>query len=257
MTGDERRMLCDIIANLVKIAQSHGAGKEELVDALDILDPANMLTCEIVRAEISRLSENQQSREPSSRTNVKSRRFRDRHLGQIDLVDRFEANSSWKHAYDARSAIERVRDDGAAFWNEGAPQLKRWRDYCNVLWRFINTSLGERRHLRKQVLAEALREFFHEFEHSTHGMYEMLYGVPDNPEKGQKIREVFAWLDLAYRFSTYAITAFWLDDKTEETTLKISMNLTTGETSCETTVEKEMQTPKKYKHAAKSLDRLK
>ena len=114
-------------------------------------------------------------------------------------------------------------------------------------------SVGERRHLRKQDAAEALREFFQEFEHSTHGMYEMLYGTSDDPENDPNIKQVLAWFNRIYRYSTYAITSFWLDDKTEAEHLKISINLTTGEIREEMTRIKDMKVPRKYRHATKKL----
>ena len=189
----------------------------------------------------------------TSGTNAKSRRFKDRHLQWFDLVDRFEAKPSSKHAYDACSVIERVRDDASAFWEEGSAQLKRWRHYCNVLWTFINTGLGERRYVKNQDLAEALREFFQEFEHSTHGMYEMLYGTSDDPENDPKIKQVLDWFPLIFRCSTYTITSFWLDDKTEDVLIDISINSVTGKRSQKTTKLKEMQVPKKHRRAAKDL----
>ena len=64
-----------------------------------------------------------------------------------------------------------------------------------------------------------------EFEHSSHGMRGMLHGIPDCPDKEQ----VPDWLNLVFIFSTYAITASWLDDKAEAIVLKISRNPETGE----------------------------
>ena len=252
MPGDERHTLCNTIVNLVKVARSHGADKEELADALGTSDSANILTDEGITAEISRLIENVQGREPSSGTNAKSRRFKDRDIQLLDLIDRFEGKPSSEHVHNARSAIERLRSEGSTFWEEGAPQLNRWRNYCNILWRFIQTSLGKRRHKNPDV-TETLREFFREFEHSSHGIREMLHGIPDDPDKDQKIKQVFDWLDLVYRFSTYAITAFWIDDKTEEVLTEISRYLVTGEGSQKTTIEKEMKVPKKHRRGARDL----
>ena len=185
--------------------------------------------------------------------NTKGRRFKDRHLALFDLVGRFEADSASDHAHAARAAIERVRDEGRAFWEEGSSQLNRWRDYCNVLWRFIHVSLGERRHLRRQDVTEALREFFQEYEHSTYGMYKMLYGTPDDPENALRIKQVLDWFPLIFRCSTYAITSYWLDDKTREIVTEISLNLATGQSTQKTTVLKEMKVPKNHRRGAKDL----
>ena len=70
MPGDERHTLCNTIVNLVKVARSHGADKEELADALGTSDSANILTDEGITAEISRLIENVQGREPSSSASI-------------------------------------------------------------------------------------------------------------------------------------------------------------------------------------------
>lgn len=184
---------------------------------------------------------------------TRSRRFKNRHLELFDLVGRFESSPTSGHARDARAVIERVRDEGSAFWHEGSSQLKRWRDYCNVLWSFVHTSLGERRHIKKQDVAETLREFFQEYEHSAHGMFEMLYGTSADPEKDPRIKQVLEWFPMIFRCSTYAITSFWLDDKTEEILTEISINLTTGVSSEKTTRLKEMKVPKKYRHASRPL----
>ena len=188
-----------------------------------------------------------------SGTDRMNRRFRNRHLELFDLVDRFEAGTAGIHARNARGVIERVRDEGSTFWEEGSSQLNRWRGYCNVLWTFIHTSLGERRYLKKQDVAEALREFYQEFEHSTYGMFKMLYGTSENLENDVKIKQVLAWFPLIFRCSTYAITSFWLDDKKEEILTEIALNLATGESRQETTILKEMIVPKKHRRGARNL----
>ena len=189
----------------------------------------------------------------TNRAKTKSRRFRNRHLELLDIVGRFEAGSASGHAHAARAVIERVREEGRTFWEEGSSQLNRWRDYCNVLWKFIHTSLGERRNLRKQDITEALREFFREYEHSTYEMYKMLYGTSDDPENDLRIKQVLDWFPLIFRCSTYAITSYWLDDKTAEIVTEISLDLATEESSQKTTILKEMKVPKKHRRGAKDL----
>ena len=76
-------------------------------------------------------------------------RFKERQLQLVDLIGRFEANSSSTHVHDALSAIERLKDDGAKFWNEDTQKLCRWRKSCTTLRTFLN-SMGQRRHLKKQ-----------------------------------------------------------------------------------------------------------
>ena len=189
----------------------------------------------------------------TNRAKAKSRRFRNRHLELLDIVGRFEAGSASGHAHAARAVIERVREEGRTFWEEESSQLNRWRDYCNVLWKFIHTSLGERRNLRKQDITEALREFFREYEHSTYQMYKMLYGTSDDPKNDLRIKQVLDWFPLIFRCSTYAITSYWLDDKTAEIVTEISWDPATGERSQKTTILKEMKVPKKHRRGAKDL----
>lgn len=187
----------------------------------------------------------------SAGTGGRSRRFNERYGQLIDLVDRFEAESSSTHARNALAAIGRLNDDGANFWNEGSGQLSRWRDYCTVLSTFLNR-LGKRRHIEKQDLAKILREFIQEFEHSIGGMYEMLYGISDDPDDNPELEWMLRWFELVYRFSTYAIISFWIDDKKEHNSVKITMNLGSGECKEEWTRE-EMKVPKKYRGTTKKL----
>ncbi|MDE0153779.1 MAG: hypothetical protein OXN23_08040 [Gammaproteobacteria bacterium] len=178
---------------------------------------------------------------------AKNRRFKDRHLQLFDLVDRFEAVPSSTHVYKALATIERLKDEGLKFWDEGSSQLTHWQGYCSALWTFLNTELGKRRHIEKQDLATALREYNAEFEHSTHGMFEMLYGISDNPDNDERIKQMLCWFDLAYRLSAYAITSFWIDEKSDQSSVKIKMNVTTGERA-EDWSYKGMEKPKYRKH---------
>ena len=183
---------------------------------------------------------------------ARSRRFNERHGRLIDYVDRFEAKPSSTHARNALAAIGRLKDDGAIFWKEGSSQLTCWRRACTELWQFINAELGRRRHIEKQELATALREFIQEFEHSTDRIYQMLYGISDAPDDNPELERMFRWLELVYRFSTYAIISFWIDDKTEHNSVKITMKLATREHREEWTRE-EMKVPKKYRRATRKL----
>ena len=138
-------------------------------------------------------------------TESNNRRFKDRHLRLPDLVYRFEAAPTSTHVRSALGLIERLKDEGSRRWNPDSKQLNRWRDYCDVLWRFINSELGTRRFLEQQDLSTALREFISEFEHSTHGMFEMLYGTSDNPDTDEEIQRLLSWFEMLFRFSIYAM----------------------------------------------------
>ena len=178
-------------------------------------------------------------------------RFKERQLRLVDMIGRFETKPSSEHVRDALAAIGRLKDDGAAFLDEDSGQLFRWREGCTTLWTFLNR-LGERRYVKKQDLATALREFIQEFEHSTGRMFQMLYSTSDDPDNDPDIERILRWFDLIYRLSTYALISFWIDDKTEEVSVRITMNLTTGKTTDEWT-RNEMQVPKKYRRSAKKI----
>ncbi|MDE2701868.1 MAG: hypothetical protein OXH91_01845 [Chloroflexota bacterium] len=172
----------------------------------------------------------------------------------IDLNDSFEAYPSHRHLRNARSAIERLRDDGKAILPPGSSQLIRWIDACNALHRFIR-SLGRRRNIEQQDMPTAMREFFHEFEHSEWRILEILHSLKRDRKHRQKRQAILDWMTLTYRFCTYAITSAWIDEKAETvsiyTNMKIGPNCSTVTTE-KTTVEG-MKVPRKYKHAKRRL----
>lgn len=176
-------------------------------------------------------------------------RFRNRHFQLFDLAGRFEAASSSTHTHTALAAINRMKDEGSEFFDEGS----RWQRSCDELKEFLCT-LDERRHSRGQDLATVLREFIAEFEHSTHRMYQVLYGTSGTPDNDKNIQRVLAWFDLAYRLSTYAIIAFWIDEKSDKTSIHLNVNLTTGKRT-ENRIHEEMKAPKNkiHKRGAKKL----
>ena len=178
-------------------------------------------------------------------------RYNDRPLEWTDIIGRFEASPSSTHVYYALGYIGRLRDEGRRFWGEDSSQLKRWQRCCDALWTFLNR-LSERRDVKGESLETAMREFIQEFEHSTSHMHQMLYGLSDDSDKAQDAMSLTNWFDLVFRTSTYAITSTWIDDKTEHRTTTISVSLTTGESSSDTTVT-EMKVPKKYKRSTQRL----
>lgn len=182
----------------------------------------------------------------------RSKRFANRNLEYLDIIHRFEAEPTSVHLRTAQGAIERLRDDGNHFWSEDEKQLGQWRKYCDVLWKFIVTDLGNRRHIQKEDLQTALREFISEFEHSVHGMYEMLYGKIEGADLDSRVPDYFQWVDVVYRASTYAILSYWIDEKHDEltTTLQIKINQKSSPQiyTKETIVHKPMKKPKLKKH---------
>ena len=178
-------------------------------------------------------------------------KYRDRPLQWDDIIGRFESQPCSHHTRHALVLIERLRDEGARFWDEESQQLKRWRHYCGCLWRFLN-NLGYRRDTAKQSLETAMREFIQEFEHSTGGMYEMLYGKAAEPNYAEDFREITNLFHVVYRSSTYALVSHWIDDKQEHKLITMKVDLTTGESSLEVTGS-EMRVQRKYQKSTRRL----
>ena len=178
-------------------------------------------------------------------------RFDERSLQWIDIIGRFEARSHPSHVRDALAFISRLKGEGRRFWPDGSTQLIRWEEGCTELWHFLNT-LAARRNVDKQDLATAMREFIQAFEHSTERMYQMLYGAVEDPDDDQGVTEVFEWFNLVFRFSTYALLSGWIGDKQDASTIRTTINLTTGEMAQEGE-RIEMKIPKKYRRSARRI----
>ena len=80
----------------------------------------------------------------------------------------------------------------------------------------------------------------------------MVQIAADDSDYREKLDQMECWFHLIYRFSTYGIISFWIDDKTEENSVKATVNLTTGKTT-EDWTRKEMKVPRQYRHTAKKL----
>ena len=174
-------------------------------------------------------------------------RYDERSRELIDLIGRFEANSSADHCYNAIAALQRVRADGRDYWKSDPKALERWNRGCDVLLKFLNT-LGAR---TEEPLATVMREFVREFEHSVGRMYQLLFSA--SAPRGEAARVRFlSWVEFTYRLSTHAILSSWIEDKTEETTISMKINLRTGEVT-ETRSHKPMTVPKKHRKATKSI----
>ena len=184
--------------------------------------------------------------------NSRNKRFSNRSLHFFDILHRFEAEPVSVHIRTAQGAIERLRDDGNHFWSEDENQLHKWREYCDTLWNMIVTDLGKRRYIQKEYLQTVLREFIAEFEHSTHGMYEMLYGTFENADSDARVRNFHSWVELVYRVSTYAILSYWIDEKHDELKIKLQIDIDQNNSSPSCTQEtveyKPMKKPKLRKH---------
>lgn len=94
-----------------------------------------------------------------------------------------------------------------------------------MLWKFVTTELGQRRFVRNQNVQTAFREFVSEFEHSMHGMFEMLYGTSKHPDNDEYMQKILSLFEAVYRLSTYAIISYWIDEKHEDNVVKIGIKI--------------------------------
>ena len=140
-------------------------------------------------------------------------RFSRRRMELIDLVRRIRSYAPEDHAYNAIAGIGRLKDEGDHYWKDQHRVRDRWNHYCDDLFHFLNAEMGKRRFLDNQPLGAALTEFIHEFEHHTGRLYQMLHAK--HISAADRRREL-AWMDLIYRFSTYAILTFWTQPKDPE-----------------------------------------
>ena len=178
-------------------------------------------------------------------------RYSERQLQWRDILGRFEAYPCAHHLHNALDIVDRLKDEGAKYWDEDSQELKSWQRYCTAVWSFLN-NLGQRRDLRQQSLETAMREFIQEFEHSIGRMCQMLYGAVADSDRDEGVREIVDLCNLAYIASTYALVSGWISDKQENASLSIIVNLNSGEVR-EKGTRTEMQVPRKYRRSTKLL----
>ena len=233
------------------VAQEAGLGRESLYKSLSVNgNPKFTTVLRLVRALGLKLQAVAPGAVPDH--SMDKLRFKNRyHRRLMDIVCPFESQPSSRHVRDAMGAIERLREEGGRFWQSDSDELARWDEGCTELWVFLNT-LGRRRDFDKQPLETTLREFVQAFEHTVLRMKQMLHGLggQGGGDSGE-IDGVFEWVDLVYRLSTYGLVSYWIDDKTEERTIRRRISLSTGELSEETEVTREMRIPRKYRSSAR------
>ena len=178
-------------------------------------------------------------------------RYGQRLLQEMDAVDRFESLSAQTHMRHALGYIERIRDDGALFWNADPTQLAQWHVYCNKLRSFI-ADIQQRRNTDNQSLETAMREFFQTFEHFERRIDQMLYKFADDPAQSTNCENVYFFMRLVYRLCTYAVVSAWIDDKQDQLVLTINVDLVTGKQESEWSGDS-MQVPQKYRSATKKF----
>ena len=152
-------------------------------------------------------------------------RFNERSPQLMDLVDRIDSVPSSTHIRNALAIIARLEDDGRRYWSEDDDRYTKWKEYCGELSHLLR-GLRQRRRECDPGLETTLKEFIHEFEHSTHRMRQMAFGIvgdtePKRDESDERLciapsmSEILDWFNLVYRLSTYALISAWADDEQE------------------------------------------
>ena len=174
--------------------------------------------------------------------------FEKRPLEWIDVNPRFEGGSMSDHVRNAVAHIQRLEVDGAELFGRDSERFERWQRACKELEGHIR-SLGVN---RGRDLATSLREFIHSFEHATERMYQIVHGISDSAKSDMSVRQMLARFDLVYKLSTYAIIFSYIPDRIATSTLRTTINLTTGEQRREGEYI-EPRVPKTYRHAARKI----
>ena len=83
-------------------------------------------------------------------------------------------------------------------------------------------------------------------------MFQMLHSIPVATDPDAEKCQVGRWIDLVYRFSTYAIVSYWIDDKAEENSAHITINLSTRESTTDLKHEP-MRVPRMYRPTTRPI----
>ena len=179
-------------------------------------------------------------------------KFKERLSDEFDIHVPFEDSSSQVYVRNARGAIERLRDEGRGHFGDESREYKRWEKACNELWSLVlslhsDKAIRDRQKNTKNEGEDAtvlivFRDFIKLFEHAQFRLHQLAFaGKSNNPF----ISQTFYWLNLYYRYATYAIISVYLGDKTEETPVCIKINLSTRERSEKWTKGPPIKTPQK------------
>lgn len=184
-------------------------------------------------------------------------RYSERLLDAFDIFERFEYKSSNDLTRTALAAIDRLKDEGSQHFKADQEQLKRWERGCNEMQDLIN-HLGSirdsRRHAAEKVgddfdpnteLLRVFRDFVDRFEHIECRIHQELYSGELISKRERAIEDAWFWLNVVYRFATYAIVATYIDGKQDITTVTIRHKLSTGETT-EDWTHKPMRFPRNF-----------
>ena len=184
-------------------------------------------------------------RKPEGRRMTK---YRERRPNMSDVIGLYEAYTAAEHTYDSIAAIERLRDEGLLIFRPGTGQRKRWERGCDELKGHVNAFYGS----SSLDLATVVREFIHEYEHTTQRMWQLLFSLPSDPDIDPKLQALRHWFELIFRKSIYAVTASQDPKKQDVTRISLSVNLSSGKTETDVTPA-QMKVPPQYKHTTKKI----
>ena len=124
----------------------------------------------------------------------------------LDRVPSIKSDPPSTHAYDAVAAIGRLKDDGRRLWGDGSREFARWKSACDLLWKFLNSEMGERRFQRGESLGDALKDFIDGWDHERGRLSQMLQTKRISTVDR---RSILDWMEFIFRLSIGAIVSFW------------------------------------------------
>lgn len=146
-----------------------------------------------------------------------------------------------------KSTIQSLKNDGVRYLGGNSGPCERWERGCDELFDFVNKLQSGKDMKRKEAkdssqkidgnteLLTIFKEFIDKFEHFQKQLHQILCSRSIDENRDQAISNTRDWLNIIYRFSTYAIISTYLGDRTEHTIIRIRISLSTGKSYTETT----------------------
>ena len=162
-------------------------------------------------------------------------RWGNRQLEEFDLFGPFEDYSANRHVRNAQSVAGILEDIGVKYFDPNSSEYKRWARGCRELWAFVN-KLQPAKAINdgSDQTTELLKVFdtlIATFDHTEHRFKRLVYSQSATECRSSMIAETWKWLNIYYRYASYAIVAMNLGNRTDETIIHMRVNLVTGESS--------------------------